>query len=79
MTILCYNPEALRYEIKASLTELKGAAIADINVIQIALKQGCISPEQFERFCSMELDELIQIATDQSALLDRLRSEKTNL
>lgn len=63
------------FAIGPTLMERKGQIIADISLIQESLGKGCVSAEQFDAFIEMDLDELVNIAADQSAALERFKAD----
>lgn len=70
---LIYAANMLRYVVLPSLSEKKGAIIADISTIQKHIGKGPVDPVQFELLMSASIEELTRIVNDQASTLERAR------
>jgi len=75
ITIAKYNPQTMQYEVGASEKDYKLANISTLNDIQIALRKGPLTPEQFESFLTRDLKALDQMVADQSNLVERINQK----
>lgn len=70
-----FNSETMQFEVGPTDWQRKAGMIADISTIQESLGKGCITPEQWDTFIDMGIDELQRIIDDQSELLARHREK----
>lgn len=62
-------PDGQSYEVQPPEWQKKGALIADINTIQVALGKEPVGLKQFEELMLCSLDRLTAFVNDQSSLL----------
>jgi len=65
----------MSYEVNPSEKDYKLANISTLNDIQIALRKGPLTPEQFESFLTRDLKALDQMVADQSNLVERINQK----
>ena len=65
----------MSYEVHPSEKDYKLANISTLNDIQIALRKGPLTPEQFESFLTRDLKALDQMVADQSNLVERINQK----
>lgn len=72
---LIYDALTMCYMATASENELKGALIADINLIETHLGHKPIDHERFNNLMDLSLRDLQRMAEDQSDLLDKIKNQ----
>lgn len=70
---LIYNALHMCYMATPTENEIKGALIADINLIETHLGHKPIDLERFNNLMMLSLRDLQRMADDQSDLLDKIK------
>lgn len=72
---LIYDALTMCYMATPTENELKGALIADINLIETHLGHNPIDEVRFNELMTLSLRELQRMAEDQSDLLDKIKNQ----
>lgn len=72
---LIYDVVSMCYMATPTENQLKGALIADINLLETHLGHRPICPERFNNLMLLSLRDLQRMADDQSDLLDKIKNQ----